>query len=158
MARLYAPLDDLADYADYCGPAVVASVLGVARIEAARRLASIRQPENGWGTHPFDVACLLGRRVVVTETADRARPMSGTECVGVRTYVKKRPTLARWLCENPEEEAVVMAADHLIHVEGGRVVEDNGIPRGRHHARLYIPITVDRARDESLWSGLWGAG
>lgn len=95
------------EYATYCGPAAVASVLEISRAEAARRLRACgpgcRAPGATW---PVTIGKLLKARV----------------------YELQRPiTVKEWLRRN-RRNAILGTNDHVMHVRDGLIVEDNGQP------------------------------
>jgi len=89
---------------EYCGPAAVASVLGITRKQAAKKLTPYKSRHC---VHIDDIAA------AVESTA---------------TYVRRRnrPTVAQWLRAHPTGSYVIRAAKHGMHIVDGEVVEDNG--------------------------------
>ena len=142
---------NLERYSRACGPAVVASVLGISRVRAALKLCEIARPtgRRGITTCMRTIGIVLGRATVPTSFSRRRsvfEPLGDGEVPpsGVvwyaggtdgkrmrRRVVDDRPTLARWLRENPREEAILRLAYHFIHVRRGRVIESNGIVKRR---------------------------
>ena len=114
-------------YSAYCGPAVVASVLGITRREAARRLAAIENPTPSGGTSFVALSKVLD---------SRAWTWPATRPVTLRDYVQRTT-----------REAVVVARvrdPHALHVVPGRVLEANGIVPWRGLVLWYIPIRRKR--------------
>ena len=76
--------------AKYCGPAAVASVLGISREEAAHRLLEIEPQRRGW-FHSKTVAKVLGRRRgphVPKSSRPSARQISATSSESVATTAR----------------------------------------------------------------------
>jgi hypothetical protein len=107
--------------ARYCGPAVIASVLGITREQAAERLLEHEPSSRG----AFYSSAL--RKVAGLPPGSTYQP-------------RGEPTLARWLREDGRD-AMILVSTHFVHVSGGEVVEDNGLPkrRGRVRAVTLLP-------------------
>ena len=105
----------------YCGPVAIASVLGITRRDAARRLLKYEPQRRGWFCWSSLANVLGPRSKHVLDYKD----------------VSPRPTLARWLREDGRD-AIVMVSSHFVHVRGGAVVEDNGKPCRRGWVRIVI--------------------
>lgn len=106
--------------ANYCGPAAVASALGITREEAARRLLEVQPRSRGWFHWRTLAAVLrLGWGRIVRYPDD------------------DRPTLAAWL-ETDGRDAILFVSRHFVHVAGGRVVEANGREPRRGRVRVAL--------------------
>ncbi len=103
--------------ASYCGPAAIASALGITREAAATKLLA-HEPQSRGLFHWPSLADVVG-------------------CVGLCTFRATRPTLAKWLREDGRD-AILFVARHFVHVQGGQVVEDNGYPARRGRVRAVI--------------------
>lgn len=115
--------------ATYCGPAAVASALGITRDEAAERLLAVRPTSRG-RFHWWHLAeVLFGRPMTKKNNTPRE---------GIIRYTHK-PTLAGWLREDARD-AIVFVGGHFVHVRGGVVVEDNGWPMRR--GRVWVAILL----------------
>lgn len=104
----------------YCGPAAVASALGITREEAWLRLKAVRaRKSRGW-VYVSQVAQVLGTRY--------------------ESFPKgSRPTVRQWLKANTRE-AILNAAEHFLHVRDGGIVEDNGYRPLKGKVRHVIPV------------------
>ena len=113
--------------ASYCGPAAIASALGISRYEAGALLLG-HEPRSRGIFHWPSVAKVLGIR-------NPKRPYWRVE-----SFPRgERPTLAGWLRED-RREAIVFVSDHFVHVNAGRIVEHNGRPCRRGRVRVVILI------------------
>jgi hypothetical protein len=106
-------------FAHFCGPAVVASALGIDTLEAAYLLTEVEKPKRWRTTHISTVYRVLAPRRL-------CRFM----------YVPRRggwyPTITTWLRENPNKEGIVRASKHFLHVIGGEIeTGDIGQTRAR---------------------------
>ena len=113
--------------ASYCGPAAIASALGVSRAEAAARLCE-HEPRSRGIFHWPSMAKVLGIR-------NPKRPYWRVE----HFPRGERPTLAAWLWEDARD-AIVFVSRHFVHVKGGHIVEDNGWPCRRGRVGVVILI------------------
>lgn len=113
-------------YVDYCGPAVVASVLGITRRQAAARLLAVQPPLDGaTSVHAVEVV------------------------LGTRAYAWPRrpgPTLKRFLSRAPAERVVFVGRrePHWVHVAPGRIIEDNGTHNPRSCVEWVVPCPTRR--------------
>lgn len=96
-------------YSRWCGPAVVASALGITREEAARRLAEGRKYVRSY-TKMSRIGEVVGRPV---------------------EQRKDWLTFTQFRKANPGRSYIVRASRHFIHVHKGRIREDNGLPKAR---------------------------
>lgn len=113
-------------YARYCGPAVVASALGVSRRRAASMLRKAGQAPTRGLTNIDTIGRVLRRPVLYTPPHDQL-------------------TLTQWLRENPDTEAVLRASHHFVHVRRGWLTETNGLRQARARVTHVIPLRVGGA-------------
>lgn len=107
-------------YRDFCGPAVVASALGVSRARAARMLCAIDPAVDA--TSIYAVERIMGTRAY-------------------RWPWRPGPTLRRFVERTPRE-CIVSAGKrpaHFLHIAPGRVIEDNGVYVPRARVEWVIP-------------------
>jgi hypothetical protein len=120
-------------FSTFCGPAAVASALGISREDAAARLDAAAGIQHTSSTNIHTIAKVLKRPCdrVVNESAlgwGRAHPgYSNRRYDGSRM----RPTLAQWLRVNRRIEAVLRASNHFVHVRNGRIIEANNMVQMR---------------------------
>ena len=118
-----------ADYARWCGPAAVASYLGITRTEAARALESVqaRSKRSTRTTWVQGISRLLW--------VEHQRPL---QWFGPGNL----PTLAAWLREGEGAtgEYIVLAAHHFMHTRDGKVIEANGYLPHRGRVLAFIPL------------------
>lgn len=133
-------------YPTYCGPAVVSSVLGITRDEAARRLrkAHPRNGKNGMTSYVPELAKVLA--------ADVKIPVLPRTEWGM-TSASTLPTFARWMREHPKGEYVLRLSEHYVHVRDGKIIEDNNNHKRRGRVTHEIIIregerVVNKGRDE----------
>jgi len=131
---------DLDTYSRYCGPASIASVLGVDRLTAAEILAY-----SGWdgrcgGTHRLTMkeclewfGCMEAKIQAVLRSDANLLPINREDIPPHRRHHRTYlyPTVAQWLRANPEEEAILITTTHYLHVRNGEIIEDNGTPKKR---------------------------
>lgn len=117
--------------ATYCGPAAIASALGISRTEAAARLRA-HEPRSRGRFHWPSIAKVLG-------IPNPKRPYWRVE-----HYLRdERPTLAAWLREDGRD-AILFVSHHFVHVQGGRILEHNSWPCRR--GRVKVVILVGNSR------------
>ena len=115
------------NFHEFCGPAVVASRLGISRREAARRLLEQRnrrlvKPEDreDYMDHGYTGDDELLRLMKLAKVCSRNARW---------VYPKRMMTFAVWLRERRStRDALVIVAQHVIHVRGNTVIEDDGLP------------------------------
>ena len=117
----FSPRETPRAYSAFCGPAVVASVLGITRREAARRLAAVDAPTPSGGTSHVALSKVLGSRIRCP-----VRPLT------LRNYVRRTRS---------ETVVVVRVREpYALHVAPGRVLEANGVVPWRGLVLWYVPI------------------
>ncbi len=101
-------------YYTSCGPAVVASVLGIHRLDAADKLRQIKKP-TGKGNN-------------ITQMLAIGKVLN----LPVHKILTQRPTLIQWLHGN-RDEMILRASSHFYHVRNSEIIESNGLiqPRAR---------------------------
>ena len=129
----------LANYARYCGPAVVAKALGITRERAAERLAGpVGADHNNRGT-PSSVL----RRVLVAGRAGKGLPPVSNWLAPIGP----RPTLAQWRKAHPGATAVVIVTGHYVYVSHGRLIEHNGRKSSRARVRAWLDLSQPEPRN-----------
>lgn len=120
--------------ARYCGPAAIASALGISRQEAAERLLQ-HQPRSRGRFKWESIAGVLGITLSPQLPAriKRCKPHA-------------RPTLAQWL-KTDGRDSILFVSSHFVHVRGGKVVEDNSWPCRR--GRVKVVILTEPPRQET---------
>jgi hypothetical protein len=122
----------LANYGRYCGPAVVAKVLGVTRERAAALLAA----QMGSDRHNRRTPSSVLRNVLLP------RFLPG----GLRWISPEgtRPTLTQWRKAHPKATAVVMVTGHYVYISSGRLIEHNGRKSSRARVRAWLDLSEGR--------------
>jgi len=109
-------------YSKYCGPASVASVLGCSPLDAAKSLSAVKTPTCGWkSTDISTIGAVLGLPV---KNIRRER-MRQLDYPGKFRY-KYLQTVAAFLRDHPDREAVLRGSHHFMHIRRGKIVEGNG--------------------------------
>ena len=135
-------------FSTYCGPAALASALGVSREDAAARLDSAAGKRHTSSTNILTIGKALGREVkLVWNKALTVHELGGGK-IRVSGRVSRRairPTLSAWLRENPKAHAVLRASTHFLHVRNGKIVEANGLvqPRARVTHVIHLGVTQE---------------
>lgn len=114
----------LANYARYCGPAVVARALGITRERAAELLAAVMGSDRyNRGTPSFAVRRVFG-----------AGPWQGPG--------EPLPTLAQWRKAHPGATAIVQVTGHYVYLSHGRLIEHNGRKSSRARVRAWLDLST----------------
>lgn len=120
-------------YHTFCGPQVVASVLGVSPRMAAEWLVRIGAlASDGQGTHPFGLACALGSRELHLARWHDRPPHTRTAWPTVTQFLR--------LHNRDEDEFVIRAREHVVHAKAGRIICDVAGTGGLMRAVSVIPI------------------
>lgn len=149
-------------YSLTCGPAVLARVKGISRLEAAILLAENKIPEGDWKyTNVLTLADLLGRKVnsasvsrkdeektdwkkgvLTKKETDRGlkiNPYSQASVIAP-TFSDRFPTLSSWIEKNRERIAILRIDHHFAYVGYTYVLESNGFDsmKGRVSHVIYL--------------------
>lgn len=117
----------------WCGPAALASALGISRVEAARRILEV-QPWAGPSCNLSSMARVAGR------PRYKVGPVTSDAGSGRSRGLLSRPTVAQWIKAHPTGSYLVRASRHFYHVKDGRIQEDNGIRQLRARVTHYVPM------------------
>jgi len=127
-------------YGRWCGPSVVASALAVPRAEAARRLTAIEKPTG----HRKGTTCMTTIAEVLGIEMQHVEREPGTS-----NYL---PTVAKFLRDFPDREAIIRASHHFIHIRAGKIIESNNSDKMR--GRVTHVIWLDDTASQMAVQGL----
>lgn len=128
---------NLERYSRYCGPAALAYVKGITKLEAAEIL--------------YDLEKSAGTKRVRGTTGNRVLAQAlGTKYLAARGPLANL-TLNQFLkTDVGRGYLVVVAGDHFHVCRDGEIVEANGVEKRRARVRGYIPARPPIQRDDDL--------
>ncbi len=120
---------NLEKYSKTCGPAVLARVKGISRIDAAIILSDLKEPTGDWSyTDVNTLGRAIGRDV-----------RTSLEKINVELS-DRFPTMSKWLESNRTRIAILRVNHHFAYVGFSYVLETNGFDdlRGRVSHVIYL--------------------